>query len=1275
MKTIIHTFLISVLGPLAILVATVHPVWAEDIDIYGSPTSSATNPNILIIIDNSSNWAANNQGWPVGKQGESELTSLRSLAAELSDDVNVGLMMHTTGALDGGYVRYHIRTMNTANKTAFQELIGTSSCVDGANSLNGTANCIYKNFQSPSEKVSQANYSGAMFEAFKYFGGYTNPANANNNVAGSPTSASQYGPYRYARGTTGPDLYSDRFAFTDFATVTTTSANRLQYDMSINNTGIGNRISNCAKNYIVFIGNGFPKTDSLPSVLSGVGGDTSQIALANYTTSTVTSRTTLGTTTQCYSNTTSCTSGITSFATQCAPYTEGCACTTPVASSAPVACASGTLSYTVTGNIAASTTNLGLTTSCYSNTSSCSTSDYAAQCAGASCSCSSTVTSTTGCSGSKKKFSVIKSVAASSTNRGYSPQCYSSAAACSSDTSLSSLCPSCTSFTCAAPTQATTPSCATGTSLYSVEATTISNVVTPTGTSTVPTGSAINYADEWARFLNRTDVSASTGQQNVKTYTIDVYKDHQDQAQTALLRSMADAGGGKYFVAQNEAAILDALRKIVSEIQSVNSVFASSSLPVSVNTQGTYLNQVFIGMFRPDSGGKPRWYGNLKQYQFALDGSRLMLADANGTDAISATTGFITPCAESFWSSDSGNYWDFPSSAARGGCTGAALYSDLPDGDVVEKGGAAQRLRGVGATINTSSTNYTTRVLKTCDGACTTLSDFNTANTNITQAALGAINSTDRDALIDWVRGKDTEDENTNLVFAEMRPSAHGDVVHSQPGVVDYGGSTGAITFYGSNEGVFHAINGKKTATAGNEIWGFVAPETYGRLNRLRLNSPYVKIPGVSTALVPTPTPKDYFFDGSVSVYQSSSTVWIFPTMRRGGRAIYAFDASTPTATGISLKWRKGCFTNSTSDDSNCSSTTNPTPWSAIGQTWSKPQIGKLDGYSGPVLVFGGGYDTCEDSDSQTRCSSTPRKGANIWFVDANTGAIIRTYPTNYSVPGDVTLIKNISGNITHVYAGDSGGYVYRINVGTWNGSTLGSTWTANTAATDITIAYLAETGHARKFLNGPDVVVGATSNEVLIGSGDREHPLRTNYPCASSTFVNNAFYMIKDTPPAYPSTAITPLSLANVTDNADCTTEDSDGWYFQLPNACEQVVNKATSIGGYTYFGTNQPAPVVEGSCSTNLGIARGYAVRISSGCAPPNSERSITFTGGGLPPSPVAGVVDVDGRKVTFCLGCGGDAQSRTRQDTTCTSFVGGCEQTISPPGNRTRTFWYKR
>ena len=44
-----------------------------------------------------------------------------------------------------------------------------------------------------------------------------------------------------------------------------------------------------------------------------------------------------------------------------------------------------------------------------------------------------------------------------------------------------------------------------------------------------------------------------------------------------------------------------ALNTIVTKILAVNSVFAAVALPVSVNQRGSYLNQVYLGVFRPDA--------------------------------------------------------------------------------------------------------------------------------------------------------------------------------------------------------------------------------------------------------------------------------------------------------------------------------------------------------------------------------------------------------------------------------------------------------------------------------------------------------------------------------------------------------------------------------------------------------------------------------------------------------------------------------------------------
>ena len=94
-----------------------------------------------------------------------------------------------------------------------------------------------------------------------------------------------------------------------------------------------------------------------------------------------------------------------------------------------------------------------------------------------------------------------------------------------------------------------------------------------------------------------------------------------DISPAAAKRGQPGRRQGLFSVTNLRLDITNALIQIFNEIAAVNSVFASSSLPVSANAQGTYLNQVFIGMFRPDAGDNPRWLGNLKQYQFGVGGT------------------------------------------------------------------------------------------------------------------------------------------------------------------------------------------------------------------------------------------------------------------------------------------------------------------------------------------------------------------------------------------------------------------------------------------------------------------------------------------------------------------------------------------------------------------------------------------------------------------------------------------------------------------------------
>jgi len=772
-----------------------------------------------------------------------------------------------------------------------------------------------------------------------------------------------------------------------------------------------------------------------------------------------------------------------------------------------------------------------------------------------------------------------------------------------------------------------------------------------------PSGSQTNVGDEWSRFMRQSTLG-------VVSYTVDVDKvtTGQGPGWSALLRSIAGVSDGRYFDVNSAtgggAQIADALGRIFSEIQAVNSVFASVSLPVSVNTQGTFLNQVYVGMFRPDADALPRWPGNLKQYKLGIVGGLLRTLDAADLNAINPSTGFITECARSFWTPSAvDTYWTFH---PQGGCLAVANSnaSNYPDGNIVEKGGQGYRLRST-----------TARTVMTCSpvfASCTALTNFNTANAAITTALLGAASSAERDLLINWERGQDLDDEDIDLVTStEMRASAHGDVLHSRPVAINYGTAVApnVVVFYGGNDGVLRAINGNRTAAsgatvAGQEFWSFVAPEFYTKIKRLRDNTPALSYQGASVT-VPARQPKPYGFDGPITSYQDSTRKWVFAAMRRGARVLYGFDFTdlVTLPANVAMKWKIGCP--NLADDVGCSAN-----YSGLGQTWSSPQNIKTNGYTSagvpsPMLLMGGGYDNCEDTDPHT-CTALS-KGHYVYLIDAATGTRLRQFTTDRPVVADVFVVPDTTtGLAKFAYVADLGGNVYRISGSTANlpfGATVPASWTMtkiaslgcnSAAATSPSVACPMN----RKFMFAPDVVEKSGTYYLLLGSGDREKPLQA-FTNAYAT--SNDFFMIKDNPAdanwlssetANCGSAVLCLaSLVQIASGgADPSATDiaaKKGWYLGM-RSHEQVVTSGITVFGTATFSTHTPTVPVLGACTSNLGTARVYNVRIvNAAAANGTTNRDEPIAGGGLPPSPVAGMVELDnGQVVPFVIGSEGDS-----------------------------------
>jgi type IV pilus assembly protein PilY1 len=259
----------------------------------------------------------------------------------------------------------------------------------------------------------------------------------------------------------------------------------------------------------------------------------------------------------------------------------------------------------------------------------------------------------------------------------------------------------------------------------------------------------------------------------------------------------------------------------------------------------------------------------------------------------------------------------------------------------------------------------------------------------------------------------------------------------------------------------------------------------------------------------------------------------------------------------------------------------------------------------------------------------------------------------------------NAQGNVYRGYFGDTGGNLWRIDI-------------PDNEVDHWKLFKFATLGPGRKFFYGPDVVHSGGWDVVLAGTGDREKPLVTT--------TQDAFYALNDVNanPATVPSSVTPLVVTNLvqltttgginssnggtcdpaTGICICQPTLCKGWY-RLLSLGEKVVNSPLTVAGTTYFATNMPTPPAAGTCSANLGQARAYGFTFFGGSpnkTQPDGTMGTPLTGGGLPPSPVGGVVEISpGKEVAFIIGAGDKGSS-----------VEGGRITVSVAATRRKVYW---
>jgi len=719
-----------------------------------------------------------------------------------------------------------------------------------------------------------------------------------------------------------------------------------------------------------------------------------------------------------------------------------------------------------------------------------------------------------------------------------------------------------------------------------------SSMWTALGYSSVP---SVTYYDgttglclkEMSKVLYGKDLSSSlAGTQNVTTYFIGFGNNVGAGAPQKYLEDAAKAGGGKAEIAADATELANAFDKTFGQILNTSANFSAPSVAVNSFNRLQVLEDMYVAMFEPSKTA--HWPGNLKKFKFR---NGMIVGKDTTVSAVNPATGFLTTAAEDFWQ--------------QTGDTNT---------DITTKGGAANMIPA--PTVSSGSRNLYTYIGTNHPSSLQPLANHLVTTTNAAITAtllnIGGASDPARDVLINWARG----DEDGNLNTTGDIRHEMGGPLHSQPSVVIYGNSgtttqdklNDAVVYVATNDGYLHAID----VVTGTELWAYIPQELLSDL----------KILYADTA---SPT-KHYSLDGDVQVLKydinndgrinpaDNDRIFLYVGQGRGGDHYYALDITDKN--NPKFMWNLG------SGDL----------YGIVNKSWSTPQLGRIKVGDGSaqntqklVLIFGGGYDDSEDSQSYF---TSDAYGNGIFIVDAIKGTVLwhQTQAASgafakmtHAIPSDITVLDtNNDGWTDRMYVGDMAGQVWRFDITTGN--------PASTLVAGGVIASLggkeAPTTAAdnRSFYNAPDISYfevkgGSNFYNIAIGSGDRGLP-------RSNTTTADRFYSIRDynlgplSQAAYDAkTPMKDSQLATIDGSSSVTINDGDpGWKFPLSTA-EKSLSPSITVDGTVMFSTYHPSNSTD-ACSVTSGAARVYAINVRTGIKRFN-DLFETFATTGIPPS----------------------------------------------------------
>lgn len=244
--------------------------------------------------------------------------------------------------------------------------------------------------------------------------------------------------------------------------------------------------------------------------------------------------------------------------------------------------------------------------------------------------------------------------------------------------------------------------------------------------------------------------------------------------------------------------------------------------------------------------------------------------------------------------------------------------------------------------------------------------------------------------IANYVKGYQGSEMSNGGPF-RVRTRLLGDIVGSSPAYVPGGLATPSAIYVGANDGMLHAFD----ASNGRELFAYIPGLIdFGALSSL--SSPEYA--------------HKFFVDGPVVVSSTSmipSHRVLVGALGRGGKGVYALDVTSPQTFNEShVMWERG-----------------ETPGGNMGLVLGRPLIAEARGVENAVVVLGNGVNSA--SEKAVLVVLDAISGEVIREIDTETGSAEQ--PNGLFVP---TAVLGPDGrSLAHVYAGDMLGNVWKFDL------------------------------------------------------------------------------------------------------------------------------------------------------------------------------------------------------------------------------------------------------